>query len=61
MQSDIDGKSDIDGNGERSCRRNHLVFTRGDMPHAKREHCDHPIRKEKAKDAQCEQCSSVCA
>lgn len=54
MQSDIDGKSDIDGNGERSCRRNHLVFTRGDMPHAKRERGEHPIRKEKAKDAECE-------
>jgi hypothetical protein len=47
-------QSDINGNDEHLCRDNHLVFPRGDMPHAKRERGEHPIRKEKAKDAECE-------
>jgi hypothetical protein len=47
------GQSDINGNDEHSCRDNHLVLPRGDMPRTKRERGEHPIRKEKAKDAEC--------
>ena len=51
---DPEASYDINGNDEHLCRDNHLVFPRGDMPHDKRERGEHPIRKEKAKDAECE-------
>ena len=43
---------DIHSHSQRSCRRKKITW--GDMPHTKREHDDHSIRKEKAKDAKCE-------